>query len=89
MSPALNVLLLQDAGDDLLGRRVGDVFPGARILAVEVAVARQQLGRRHLPRALVLLALCPPRLADPKLLELDGERLRVVLPAFGQRVLAL
>ena len=48
------------AAGEFRGREMGDVFLRARILAVEVAAAREQLGGGDFPRALVFLALAPP-----------------------------
>src|SRR5205823_725403 len=50
-------LLLEDARDDLLRRQVRHVRLGTRVLAVEIAPAREQLGCTHLPRPFPLLAL--------------------------------
>ena len=60
-----------------------------RVFAVEVAVVGQQLLDRHLPGAVVLLALVPPGQAGLELLELERLGLGVVLPALGQRVLVV
>ena len=68
---------------------MGDVLLGARVLAVEVAVVGEQFGGRHLPGAVVLLALAPPGQAGGELLELDRLGLGVVLPALGQGVLVV
>ena len=66
-----------------------EVLFSVRILAVEVAVVGQQLIRRYLPCALVLLALRPPVEARLELIELDGLSLGVILPALGKGLLVL
>lgn len=54
----------------------------ARVLAVEIAVVRQQFRRRYFPGVIVLLAPVPPHHALREFLELDGHGLRVVLTPF-------
>src|SRR5437773_697479 len=83
------LLLLQDAGGELLGRQVGDVFFAARVLAVEVAVRGQELGGGDAPGARVLLAGGPPGAAGREFLVLDRRGLRVALAALGQRLLVV
>ena len=61
MISAMRCSFLQDVGGELLGRQVGDVFFGARVLAVEVAAVGEQFDGGNFPRALVLFALVPPR----------------------------
>jgi hypothetical protein len=83
------LFLGQNAHGELVRRQVRDVFLGARVLAVEVAAGGQQFGGGDTPGALVLCTLGPPRHKRSELLELDGRRLGVVLPTFGQRVLVI
>src|SRR5712691_2786234 len=73
------LLLFLDTGDELLRRQMCDVFFGPRVLSVQIAVGREQLGDRHPPCPLILLALSPPRVAGLKFFELQGLSLRVVL----------
>jgi hypothetical protein len=84
-----SLLLFEDLGGELGGRKMSDVFLGARILAVEVAAVGQQFGGGDFPSVLVFLALVPPRHARGEFLELDGRGLGVVLPAFRQRVFVI
>jgi hypothetical protein len=50
---------------------MGDVFPGTRILAVEVAAVRQQLGGRNFPCAVGFFTLGPPRDHSAEFIESD------------------
>ena len=75
---------MQDAGGELGGRQVGDVFLGTRVLAVEVAAVGEEFGGGDFPGAFVLCALVPPGHEGREFLELDGGGFGVVLPAFGQ-----
>ena len=89
------LFLFQNTCGELFGRQMGDVFLGARVLAVEIAAVRHQFGGGHFPRTLVLFAficlagLAPPRLTVGKFLELDGRGFGVVLSAFGQRLFVI
>ena len=71
-------LLRKDALDQLLRRQMSDVLFASWILAIQIAVVREQFRRRHLPRPLVLLAL---RLRPPG--DARGELLKPYRLGFG------
>ena len=68
---------------------MGDVFLGARVLAVQVAAVGQQLRGRHLPGRFIFLPVGPPLDQGGEFLELDGGCFGVVLAAFGERLFVI
>ena len=54
------LLFLQDVGGELGGWQVGDVFLGARVLAVEVAAVGENFDGWNSPSPLMFFPLLPP-----------------------------
>ena len=66
-----------------------EIGGGAGVLAVEVAAGREQLRSGDFPGPFIFLPIIPSFEATGEFLELDGLGLRIVLPAFGKRLLVV
>ena len=72
-----------------IGGKVFEIHFPARVLDVEVAAVLQNVGGGDFPGTVVLFALVPPGDAVGEFFKLNRLRLRVVLPAFRERLLVV
>ena len=83
------LLFLQRCRRELLGRKMLEVYFAARVLDVEITAVLENIDGGDFPGLVVLFSLVPPGDAVGKFFELNRLGLRVVLSAFGERLLVV